>query len=191
MKETETPRPHDHVVFHWETEAGMALRTAFHDPRRFGVIDLFAPGQTHPLLRQIGPEPFEIRETTFHETLRSITAPIKNALLNQKLIAGIGNIYASEALFLARLHPERASHSIGRAESDRLLAALRQVLEAALASGGSTLRDYVRASGETGYFQHHFQVYGKNGTPCPSCSFPLAQSRQAGRSSFYCPSCQK
>lgn len=167
------------------------------DPRRFGLVDIASKGEidAHPLLAGLGLEPFdpELDAKRFHNLLSRRSGPVKTALLDQKLVVGIGNIYASEALFRAGLSPLRKACAVTAKEAEKLLGAIRQVLEEAIESGGSSLRDHIRPDGELGYFQHHFNVYDKEGQPCPRC---LAKSRVtrvilAGRSSFYCQRCQR
>lgn len=185
------PRKHDHVVFGWEGEWTLA----FHDPRRFGLmlagdeVDI----RGHKLLAGLGPEPFDatLDPGRFHALLASSRAPVKTVIMDQRKLVGVGNIYACEALFASGIHPERPANKVTGKEAGRLLAAIRSVLEDAIESGGSTLRDYVRSSGEAGYFQHHFRVYGRAGKPCAQCGRGVLQIRQAGRSSFYCAHCQK
>ncbi len=184
---------HAHFVLLMQDGAWACLE----DPRRFGCVDLLdADSQDrHPLLAGLGPEPFDSKldARLFMQRLARKKGPIKPALMDQALIAGVGNIYASEALFRARLSPERPCNSLTEQECEALLQALRQVLEEAIASGGSTLRDHVRPDGELGYFQHHFAVYARQGDPCPRCKSKAKIQRilQAGRSSFYCQRCQR
>jgi formamidopyrimidine-DNA glycosylase len=187
------PEKHDHVVFHMQNGA----RIIFNDPRRFGAMDLFetATAEGHPLLSAIGPEPLG---NAFHEdhliaALRGRMTPIKSALLDQKIVAGLGNIYVCEALFRAGIHPVRKAGKIGRTRVASLVPVIRATLEDAIAAGGSSLRDYRRADGELGYFQHSFDVYGREGAPCrrDGCNGKVRRIVQAGRSSFYCTACQR
>ena len=187
------PEKHDHVVFHMQNGA----RIIFNDPRRFGAMDLFetATAEAHPLLSAIGPEPLG---NAFHEdhliaALRGRMTPIKSALLDQKIVAGLGNIYVCEALFRAGIHPVRKAGKIGRTRVASLVPVIRATLEDAIAAGGSSLRDYRRADGELGYFQHSFDVYGREGEPCrrDGCNGKVRRIVQAGRSSFYCTACQR
>jgi formamidopyrimidine-DNA glycosylase len=169
----------------------------FNDPRRFGLIDYFSRGEAarHPLLAGLGPEPLEASfdgaylTTKLHGKLR----PIKAALLDQRIVAGLGNIYVCEALYRAGLSPRRLAASIGRGRADRLAAAIRSVLTEAIVAGGSSLRNYVQADGELGYFQHHWAVYGREGEPCPGCNCAEGVRRivQSGRSTFYCAKRQR
>lgn len=185
--------PHDHVVLHLDD--GTILR--FNDARRFGRIDLAEPGtlEAHPLLAGIGPEPLgpEFDGPLLAAALTGRRTPIKAALLDQRVVAGIGNIYACEALHLARLSPSRLAMTVVGARADRLAAAIRDVLERAIAAGGSSIRDYVQTSGELGYFQHDWTVYGREGEPCRRCATAASVRRvaQAGRSTFYCARCQR
>ena len=190
--------PHAHVVFHLED----GTRIVYSDPRRFGVMDVFARGQVteHKLLRDLGIEPLgnELSGAFLNEALRTKQAPLKAALLDQKIVVGVGNIYACEALFRSRLSPRRLARTItskaGSTErATRLADAIREVLGDAIAAGGSTLRDYVRTDGELGYFQHAFQVYDREGTSCPrpGCGGTIDRIVQSNRSTFYCPRCQK
>lgn len=184
------PGPHDHVLL--ET-AG--LRLAFHDPRRFGALSLAptAEVQAHPWLARLGPEPLgpAFDGAALARIARGRSAPIKALLLDQHAVAGLGNIYACESLFEAGIAPGRAAGRLSAARLHRLAAAIRQTLEAAIAAGGSTLRDHAAPSGELGYFQHAFQVYGRAGAACHSCGTPVRRRVQAGRSTFDCPRCQR
>ncbi|RXV63797.1 DNA-formamidopyrimidine glycosylase [Roseovarius sp. A46] len=187
------PEKHDHVVLDMENRA----RITFNDPRRFGAMDLMATevAEAHPLLARLGPEPLG---NAFHEThlataLAGRRTPVKAALLDQRIVAGLGNIYACEALFRARISPRRLAGNLGPRRIARLVPAIRDVLRDAIAAGGSSLRDYRQADGELGYFQHAFDVYGREGAPChgPGCDAQIARIVQSARSSFYCPRCQR
>lgn len=184
---------HDHVLFHMENGA----RITFNDPRRFGAMDLCATSvlDAHPLLASIGPEPLG---NVFHadylaSRLAGRKTPIKTALLDQRIVAGLGNIYVCEALFRAGIHPRRAAGRIGPARIAALTQTIRETLLEAIKAGGSSLRDYRQASGELGYFQHAFRVYGREGASCvtPDCPETVRRIVQSGRSSFYCPACQR
>jgi formamidopyrimidine-DNA glycosylase len=182
---------HDHVVF--ETDA--PARIVFTDPRRFGLMTL-VPTDTlddDKLFEGLGVEPLS---NHFHAdylaaVLKGKKTPIKSALLDQRVIAGIGNIYACEALFRARISPKRLAGKVRAAEIPVLADAIKTVLREAIAAGGSSLRDYRQADGNLGNFQHRFQVYDREGEPCPSCQGTIKRIVQAGRSTFYCPKCQK
>ncbi len=194
---TNAPEPaHCHLVL--VTEAGW--RVGFIDPRRFGLVDLVpsAAEEAHPLLAGLGPEPLEdgFTPARLAASLALRRSPIKTVLLDQRVVAGLGNIYVAEALFRARLHPARPAGEIPRGGVARLVAAIRETLGEAIAAGGSSLRDYVRPEGELGYFQHAWRVYGRAGAPCPDCPGAprcagVARLVQAGRSSFYCPRRQR
>lgn len=173
-------RPHDHVIL--QLKNGAEIR--FNDPRRFGMLD-FAKEKAG-----IDPMTPDFTAARLAELLASRATPIKSALLDQKLISGIGNIYACEALFLSAIHPKRAAGAIDKQAVKKLHGAIQKVLESAIASGGSSLRDHVMVNGEAGKFQHHFAVYDKAGHPCPTCAAPVKRIRQAGRSTFFCPQCQ-
>ena len=180
--------PHDHVIF--ELDGGGRL--IYHDPRRFGLITLAAESEldSHPLLHQLGLDPLAAAFDGRHLSalLKGRRTPIKAALLDQRTIAGLGNIYACESLFRARVSPRRLAASVAGRRAERLAGAIRGVLEEAIAAGGSSLRDYVQVSGELGYFQHRFAVYQRAGQPCPGCDCGGAIRRivQGARSTFYC-----
>ncbi|AVO37721.1 bifunctional DNA-formamidopyrimidine glycosylase/DNA-(apurinic or apyrimidinic site) lyase [Pukyongiella litopenaei] len=184
---------HDHVVLHM----GNGARVTYNDPRRFGAMDLLASdGQDrHPLLAVLGPEPLgnEFGEPYLIDALKGRRTAIKAALLDQGLIAGLGNIYVCEALFRAGISPLRKAGNISAARVAALVPVIRTVLEDAIAAGGSSLRDYRQANGELGYFQHSFDVYGREGQPCrnPGCDGTIRRVIQSGRSSFHCPRCQR
>jgi formamidopyrimidine-DNA glycosylase len=183
-------RPHDHVdvVLH----DGTTLR--YHDPRRFGAMLWIADAaETHPLLRHLGPEPLEAAFTDEHlwRVTRGRRAAIKLALMDNRLVVGVGNIYANEALFRAGIRPTTAAGRLSRARLARLAGAVRTVLGEAIAKGGSTLRDYVDSDGAPGAFQLTLNVYGREGEPCRACGTPIRQVRQGQRASFYCPACQR
>ena len=183
------PGPHDHVIF--ETDKGAVA--CFNDPRRFGFIDLTPTDALdgHRFLRRLGPEPLgnAFSPDLLGERLAGRSGPIKTVLLDQSVVAGIGNIYACEALFRAGISPRRKASSIRGVRLNRLAAAIRDVLVDAIDAGGSSLRDHRQPSGESGYFQHHFAVYGRAGEPCPDCDCverAVRRFAQSGRSTFYC-----
>jgi formamidopyrimidine-DNA glycosylase len=187
---------HEHFVL--ETDEGWHL--GFVDPRRFGAIDLVptAAEDQHRLLIGLGPEPLEDGFTPeiLSAALAGKRTPLKAALLDQSVVAGLGNIYVSEALFRARLSPRRLAHTVPGARALRLVPAIRATLTEAIAAGGSSLRDYVQPDGELGYFQHAWKVYGHEGERCEACPGPPACAGirrlvQSGRSSFYCPRLQR
>ena len=183
-------RPHDHVDIVFND--GSRLR--YHDPRRFGAM-LWAPDPalTHPLLRDLGPEPFDpaFDADHFWRMTRSRSAAIKLALMDNHLVVGVGNIYANESLFRAGIRPTTRANKLSRPRLARLVVEVRAVLTEAIAKGGSTLRDYVDADGEPGYFQLSYFVYGREGEPCRNCGTPIRHRRLGARASFYCPRCQR
>ncbi|WP_128254889.1 bifunctional DNA-formamidopyrimidine glycosylase/DNA-(apurinic or apyrimidinic site) lyase [Falsirhodobacter deserti] len=182
------PEKHDHVVLRMETGA----KVTFNEARRFGAMDLLPTGGSHPLLASLGPEPLgnAFDASYLAGRLAGRKMPVKSALLDQRIVAGLGNIYVCEALFRARIDPRRLAGSLTGEETARLVPVIRDVLDEAIAAGGSSLRDYRQTGGELGYFQHSFRVYGREGAPCPECGTPVARIVQAGRSTFWCPSCQ-
>jgi formamidopyrimidine-DNA glycosylase len=187
------PEKHDHVVLDMEGGA----RITFNDPRRFGAMDLLptVTAEAHPLLARLGPEPLgnAFNEPYLVAALKGRNTPIKSALLDQRIVAGLGNIYVCEALFRAHISPLRRAGAISGKRAAALVPITRKVLADAITAGGSSLRDFRQADGELGYFQHSFDVYGREGEPCRSvgCKGHIARVTQAGRSSFYCPQCQR
>lgn len=194
---------HDHVVFHLARPDGSAPRIVFNDPRRFGFM-LFADAEpaSHPMLDGLGVEPTgnALDGAMLADLLRGKAAPLKAALLDQTVIAGLGNIYVSEALWRAGLSPRRAAGTISGKpgarpgmRAEKLAGAVRAVIAEAIEAGGSSLRDYVQATGDLGNFQHRFSVYDREGDPCPrmTCNGVVARIVQSGRSTFYCPVCQR
>jgi formamidopyrimidine-DNA glycosylase len=184
---TESRPDHLHFVFHLGE-----LELRFRDIRRFGSIELFADDVTaHTYLdERLGPEPFDIDPAYFREALQKSGRTLKAALLDQTLIAGIGNIYADEALHRAGLHPEARGRSLKPAATERLRLAIQAVITQAVAGRGSTIRDYVGGSGLKGEFQNEFRAYGRDGEPCLTCGTLLLRFVVAGRSSHFCPKCQ-
>jgi len=187
---------HDHLVF--EIDDGTAIR--FNDARRFGFMDLVAQSdlERHRLLAGLGTEPLgnEFNGPVLAAALAGKKTPIKSALVDQRVVAGIGNIYASESLFHAGISPLRLARTVRGERAERLAAAVKRVLGKAIAAGGSSLRDFVQTNGELGYFQHHWAVYDREGQRCPSCDCGVKASRirrivQSGRSTFYCPKRQR
>jgi formamidopyrimidine-DNA glycosylase len=184
------PALHDHFDLLFGTKL---LR--LHDPRRFGAV-LWHPGAdagSHPLLAKLGPEPFDpvLDARWLHRALAGRRGPIKPALMDSHLVVGIGNIYASESLFRAGISPLRAAHRIAEARCGRLLEAARETLAEAILAGGSSLRDYVHTDGGSGCFQTQTAVYERTGQPCVRCGTTIRSIRQAGRSTYYCPECQR
>ena len=184
---------HEHVVF----RVGNGTSIRFSDPRRFGLMTLDHADTVaaHPLLAKLGPEPTEDSFTgrVLAGLLKGKKTPIKAALLDQRVVAGLGNIYACEGLYIAGISPRRTAATVQGVRAERLADAIRSVLADAIAAGGSTLRDHVAPSGELGYFQHSFRVYGQEGRPCPTCGDGQTVRRivQSGRSTFYCPTHQR
>ena len=183
-------KKHDHVdiVF----AGGVCLR--YHDPRRFGCL-LWAEGdpQTHPLLAELGPEPFDASFTGeyLHDAAQGRATAVKTFIMDSHWVVGVGNIYANEALFRAGIDPRRAAGRIGLARYGELARLIREVLRQAIEQGGTTLRDFVNASGKPGYFQQTLAVYGREGLPCVVCGETLRGVRLGQRSTFYCPRCQR
>jgi formamidopyrimidine-DNA glycosylase len=184
---------HDHVVL--ALDDGTVVR--FNDPRRFGLMDYMRRGEEtlHPLLAGMGPEPLEagFDGKYLAAALAGKLTPIKAALLDQRIVAGLGNIYVCEALYRAEVSPRRLAGTVTAVRAARLADAIRAVLTEAIEAGGSSLRDYVQADGELGYFQHRWAVYGKEGEPCPGCTCAEGVSRivQSGRSTFFCAKRQR
>ena len=188
---------HDHVVFHMSNGATVT----FNDPRRFGSMKLVARAKLdqEPLLRGLGPEPLgnEFDARMLAQACAGKKTSLKAALLDQRVVAGLGNIYVCEALFRAKLSPKRQASTIAdrngkqNARAGALVEAIKAVLQDAIAAGGSSLRDHRRTDGALGDFQHNFSVYDREGEPCSNCKGKIKRIVQSGRSTFYCPSCQK
>lgn len=179
---------HDHVVFDMSSGA----RITFNDPRRFGFMELIAPGEPSRI-DSLGPEPLSngFNAPQLRAAMRGKKSKIKAVLLDQHIIAGLGNIYVCEALFRAGISPRRAAGRLTVAETEGLTGHVKDVIREAIAAGGSTLRDFAGADGNLGYFQHRFDVYGREGDPCAKCAQPIKRITQSGRSTFYCPPCQR
>jgi formamidopyrimidine-DNA glycosylase len=182
---------HDHCYI----ELSDGRRLAFRDPRRFGLLDLVEPGEEadHPRLKRLGPEPLD--EAAFsgeylHRVTRGRRVAIKVLIMDQKVVVGVGNIYASEALFRAGVRPTRAASRLTRDECERLVDSIRVVLRESIQAGGSSIRDFRQAGGGEGYFQTTFRVYDRAGQPCPSCGTPIRSKIIGGRNTFWCPKCQ-
>ncbi|MEZ5777380.1 MAG: bifunctional DNA-formamidopyrimidine glycosylase/DNA-(apurinic or apyrimidinic site) lyase [Paracoccaceae bacterium] len=184
---------HDHVILDMEGGA----RVIFNDARRFGAMDLLRTdaADTHRLLREIGPEPLgnAFNEDYLVGRLQGRSTPIKAALLDQRVVAGLGNIYVSEVLHRARIDPRRKAGHIAAVRIAAVVPIVRAVLNEAIEAGGSSLRDFRRADGELGYFQHSFRVYDQRDAPCPTpgCHGTITRIVQSGRSTFFCPRCQR
>jgi formamidopyrimidine-DNA glycosylase len=179
---------HDHLLL--ETDEGKRL--ALNDPRRFGSVDLVPTGELDnwPAFKALGPEPFDLDPGDLRQRLRGRTAAIKLLLGDQRIVAGLGNIYVCESLYRAGIHPKRASGSVSLDRLNRLVVAIKDVLNEAIEAGGSTLRDFMSPDGELGYFSKAFAVYDREGQPC-LCGGTVKRFVQGGRSTFYCPRCQK
>jgi formamidopyrimidine-DNA glycosylase len=194
---------HDHVVFHLERQDGERLRIIYNDPRRFGFMLLAQTPDIgeHALIRDLGPEPTgnSLDAHVFAAAFENKKAPLKAALLDQTVVAGLGNIYVCEALHRAGLSPKRAAGSLvtlkgkPRRQLELLTDAVRAVIGEAIAAGGSSLRDHIQTDGSLGYFQHTFHAYGREGEICPTpgCGATVTRIVQSGRSTFFCPQCQK
>ena len=183
------PEKHDHVDIRFRNGTCLRLR----DPRRFGLL-LYTTGlpQEHPLLRHLGPEPLgeDFSGDALWQRSRERRVAVKPFLMDSRVVVGVGNIYASEALFRAGIHPQRPAGNISRQRYRRLAEAVEEVLAEAIEAGGTTLRDFVGGSGQPGYFRISLRVYGRKGEPCPRCGRPIAEQRLGQRSTFFCRSCQ-
>lgn len=181
---------HDHVIFTLADGRVMI----YNDARRFGRMEVVETSglEEHKLLAHLGPEPFSKKFSANYlkDALIRRKGPVKPVLMHQELVVGVGNIYASEVLFLAKIHPQAPAYKAAD-KAALLIKCIRKVLEDAIQSGGSSLRDFVKVSGEAGYFQHHFNVYGRAKKPCFRCKTPIQSIVQAGRTTFFCPKCQK
>jgi formamidopyrimidine-DNA glycosylase len=188
---TGTDPAHDHVVFRMED----GTRVTYNDPRRFGFMELWPAQQfeAYPRLMAMGPEPLSNHFSAAYldAALKDKKTPIKSALLDQSVIAGLGNIYVCEALWRAKVSPKRLSKSVPGQRAARLAPAINDVIAEAIEAGGSSISDFANASGELGYFQHRFAVYDREGEACRSCGDTIRRLVQSGRSTFYCPSCQR
>ena len=186
---TAAPGTHDHVDLVFGAQA-LRLR----DPRRFGMV-VWQAGEAaqHPLLARLGPEPLGDAFTAdwLHRVTRGLRAPIKHVLMDSHRVVGVGNIYASESLFRARIHPLQPAGSLGARSCARLVQAVRDTLVAAIAAGGSTLRDFVGGDGQPGYFQQQYFVYGRDGQACRQCDAPVRRLVSAQRAAYFCPRCQR
>ena len=185
----EPPAVHDHID--WLFKGGEILR--LRDPRRFGAVLLTDDPTRHPLLAHLGPEPLtgDFTPEHLHAACRRRKTSIKNLIMDSRIVVGVGNIYASESLFRAGIRPGRAAGRLTHAECASLAAAIKTTLQNAVNAGGSSLRDYVAADGELGYFQLHTKVYDRAGLPCKVCGTVIKKLATGQRSTFYCPACQK
>lgn len=184
------PKLHDHVD--WELDHGGILR--FHDPRRFGCLLYQAPEQSHPLLAELGPEP--LADARFDASYlfalsRGRKQAVKHFLMDQKTVVGVGNIYAAESLFKAKVRPQRAAGSLSRIECQRLVTAIKSILHTAIERGGTTLRDFIQPDGAPGYFAQELFVYGRLGEACRVCASTIKAADLGPRQSYFCPTCQR
>ncbi len=182
-------RKHDHIQIHFST----GLTLIYNDPRRFGFFDGFADATKHPLLKNIGPEPLDEAFTgeVLKKNFGKRKAPIKTVLMNQAVVAGVGNIYASEVLFKARIKPSKAAHNLKLVDCDRIVVEIKSVLMESIRLGGSSFDDFRHVSGEKGGFQNHFLVYDQEGKPCSECGQKIRKKVFSGRSTYWCNACQK
>jgi len=181
---------HDHVDI--VLSSNKVIR--FNDPRRFGSLHWTRQAVAkHKLIHELGPEPLgeQFNAQYLYRISRRRKVAIKNLIMDSHVVVGVGNIYASESLYLAGIHPARAASRISLQRYEKLVTAIREVLQAAIESGGSTLNDFAQPDGQPGYFQHHFRVYGKAGQPCEHCQQTISQITQGQRSTFFCKSCQR
>lgn len=188
--------PDDEVILrhdHFDLCLGTGYRLRYNDPRRFGSAHWIDRGDTHPLLQNLGPEPLhgDFDGAYLHRLSRGRKGPVKNFIMDAKVVVGVGNIYANEALFLSGIRPDRAAGRISRGRYDTLASHIKQVLTSAIEQGGTTLRDFVGGDGKPGYFAQQLYVYGRAGEPCKTCSTPLRELRLGQRSSVYCVTCQR
>jgi formamidopyrimidine-DNA glycosylase len=189
-EEPETLQKHDHVLVRFE--GGTTL--VYNDARRFGIMDICTADDfdTHALIKDLGPEPLTdvFDEKYMRERIAKKHSPIKHVIMDAHVVVGVGNIYACESLFRSSIDPTRKASSLSKKEVAVLVVNIKKILKSAIASGGSSLRDYVQATGEMGYFQHKFAVYGREGEPCEVCERPIERIKQQNRSTFYCVKCQ-
>ena len=183
------PLPHDHVCF--ELDGEIELR--FNDARRFGSIRIHAAGESMPELDGLGPEPLSRRfsATTLLASARARSQPVKNLLMDGRVVAGVGNIYANEALFAAGVNPYKPARDLTEGEAGTIVRCLRRILRQAIAAGGSSISDFLGSDGKAGYFQLAFQAYGRHGQSCQRCGGVIRREVQAGRATFFCPRCQR
>ncbi|GDY14540.1 formamidopyrimidine-DNA glycosylase [Planctomycetota bacterium] len=185
----DAPRAHDHLTLHLAD----GRRAVFNDPRRFGLAALLDAAGHHPVLAGLGPEPLDPAwdGAALRVALRGRKAAIKAMIMDQRIVVGVGNIYAQEALFRSSIRPQRPAGRLDLAACHRLVAAIKTVLNEAISVGGSTISDFVHAGGGTGLFQHRFQVYDRGGQPCVICGAALRRTAIAGRTTCWCPRCQR
>jgi formamidopyrimidine-DNA glycosylase len=183
-------RLHDHIYLHFSG----GLRLAFRDPRRFGIFETYEPLRpaSSPRLRNLGPEPLsqEFTGESLWRSFRKKTAPIKTAVMDQKIVVGVGNIYASEALFLAKIKPQKKAERLTKVQAEVLVASIKRVLQESIDRGGSSISDFAGADGESGSYQDHHQVYDRKDQNCVVCQTKIRHRVMAGRSTYWCPCCQ-
>lgn len=188
--ETTRFKKHDHVIIHLEN--GQLI---YNDPRRFGFMEIWPKDNisNYPRFQKMGPEPLgnQFSAAYLHNMFKQKQTPVKQALLDQKIVVGLGNIYVCEALFRAGISPKRKASNLGLKRIEVLVPHIRDVLNEAIAAGGSSLKDFADSQGKLGYFQHNFTVYDRENEACPICGKPIRRIMQQNRSSFYCPSCQR
>jgi formamidopyrimidine-DNA glycosylase len=180
---------HTHFMVRFQ---GVQRELRFQDPRRFGFLRLHARGpvEQDPFIARLGPEPLEVTRGKFWESVRSRRRMLKPLLLDQSFLAGLGNIYVDESLYLARLHPQRNSSTLDPEDSNRLLRSIKRILREAIRAGGTSVRDYRRPGGTEGVFQRRLRVYGREGLPCRRCRTPVVKEFLHGRGTHFCPACQ-
>jgi formamidopyrimidine-DNA glycosylase len=187
----ETWKKHDHIGI----TIGNNLQLRYHDPRRFGLVMRVAVSEmnTHSLLKNLGPEPLESNFTAahLHAALRGKSIPIKVAIMDAKIVVGVGNIYASESLFRSGIHPLLPSYKLTKPRAEKLVIAIREVLTESIAQGGTTLRDFLKSDGEPGYFKQRLFVYGRKDEPCRICGIPISNQVLGQRATYWCSKCQK
>lgn len=184
-------KKHDHIGI--TLSNGLQLR--YHDPRRFGLMMRMSASEipNHPLLANLGPEPLEpdFNAAHLHAALRNKSIPIKVAIMDAKIVVGVGNIYASEGLFRSGIHPLLASNKLTKPRAEKLVTAIREVLTESITQGGTTLRDFLKSDGEPGYFKQRLFVYGRKGEPCRVCTAPISHQVLGQRATYWCAKCQK
>lgn len=184
-------KKHDHIGI----TVGNNLQLRYHDPRRFGLVMRIAASEieTHPLLANLGPEPLEAGFTAdyLHKALRAKSIPIKVAIMDAKIVVGVGNIYASESLFRSGIHPLLPSNKLTKPRAEKLVTAIREVLTESITQGGTTLRDFLKSDGEPGYFKQRLFVYDRKGEPCRICKTPISHQVIAQRATYWCGKCQR
>ena len=184
-------KKHDHIGI----TVGKNLQLRYHDPRRFGLVMRIAASevQTHPLLASLGPEPLEPDFTAahLHKALQGKSIPIKVAIMDAKIVVGVGNIYASESLFRSGIHPLLPSNKLTKPRAAKLVTAIREVLTESITQGGTTLRDFLKSDGEPGYFKQRLFVYDRKGEPCRVCKTPISHQALGQRATYWCQKCQK